>query len=395
MNTPPSLLFLLVALFTCSVGCQSTSTENGTEAAYATYEPTMGTLRIVSDVDNPEITSIKLLNDKKKDSLGTAMSQNGKFTLTVNHLPMQEVYFLVINGTSTRSGTSGLGWTEYVPVYLEKSNAHLTLGHRFFDHPGAISKAKFSIQGGSDEQELLNDWQEALNDQQADAEGRAVQYTFGSGMADHEQGDTASQGMDITQRFIRQKRPLAVSLFLAYTTNTHRRHMTAYKELYHAVPDQARQTKYGIDLIQRLDRITNPIQQLHPTTQIIAVDEGLKRVSWSDFDAYNYLLLCFWNSMDKAAHADIKRIEAQATAFKPQETALIHLSVDSRFSQWKKMSPSLNLRYNYKLRNEVQQPLIDSLYLTELPRYVLIQPDGKVVDAAVSPETLNRLFKTE
>ncbi|SKB92682.1 hypothetical protein SAMN05660226_03836 [Parapedobacter luteus] len=395
LSVLPTLLPFSIALFAFFLGCRSGSNKKDTSAAYTTYEPAMGTLRILSDVENPEITSVKLLNDKKKDSLAAVAPRNGKFTLVVNQLPMHEVYFLEIHGKSTRRGTDGLDWTAYIPVYLEKSDAKLMLDHRFFDHPGSISKAKFSIQGGSNEQALLNDWQEALDEQQAEAEGKALHYTFGSGMAAQKQdtaGETADQESTITQRFIQQKKPLVASLFLAYTTNAHRTYAIAYNELYQAMPDSARRTKYGIDLIQRLTRIMNPIQQLNPATQVIAVDEGLKQLTWPDFDTYKYLLLCFWNSADKAGHAAIKRIDEQASALKQQEIALIHLSVDSRFSQWKKWSPPLGLQHNYKLRKEIQQPLIDSLYLTELPRYVLIRPSGEVVDADVSLDALNRLL---
>src|SRR5690606_9968896 len=105
--------------------------------------------------------------------------EEGNFTLVVDKLPIQEVYFLKISGRSVRKGTAGLEWTEEVPVYLETSQADLKLTYDFFNHPGSISQAKFSVQGGSDDQTLLNRWQEALNEEKADSEGQVVHYIPG------------------------------------------------------------------------------------------------------------------------------------------------------------------------------------------------------------------------
>ncbi|MGK6352501.1 thioredoxin-like domain-containing protein [Parapedobacter sp. DT-150] len=396
LSTACSLILVLLFLF---AACHSSSTDDKTdrvEAKKHTYNPLLGTLRIASDVRNPEMTAVKLLNDKRIDSLAAATPDNGTFTLTVDQVPVQEVYFLEISGTSTKRGTSGLDWTEYVPVYLEKTG-ELHLHQQVFDHPGSISKATFSIAGGSEEQQLLNDWQLALNDEQAEEEGRLTHYTPGGGgsvkVPDGGNGTASADKLGVTQRFIQQKKPLVASLFLAYTANDHRDYTADYAALYDAVPDDARRTKYGIDLSQRLDRILHPIKQLHPATQLQAVDGGLKPLDWAAFDDYRYLLLSFWSTTDHTVQDDVKRLETEASALEAQKTAVIYLSVDSKLSHWKKMSQPLNLQHNYKLRNEVQQSLIDSLYMTALPRQVLIQPDGTVIDADVTTAELPDLLR--
>lgn len=389
----------ILVVFVCFLGCQPGLNERNTRADNQrdlSYHPESGMLRIVSNVANPEVTKVKLLNDKKEDSLAVVNPRQGQFALVVDLLPMQEVYFLEISGRSIRKGTAGLEWTEYVPVYLEESNANLVLDYVFFNHPGSISQAKFSIGGGSDEQELLNKWQEALNVQTAEIEGQTVQYTFGaSGFSKEGSAMDAHTVKDsgVTQRFIQQKAPLVASLFLVYTTNDHRKQAAAYNQLYEAVPDYARQTKYGIDLIRRLDRIKDPVKKLDLESQVVVVGPGLNRLSWSDFTAYENILLCFWDSMDQTAYAEIKDLEEQIDTLNQQRTALVHVAMDDRFSQWKKNTGSFDLAYNYKLRNEVKQPLVEALYLTDLPRYLLARPDGEVIDADVSPETLRTLLR--
>ncbi|WP_257670164.1 thioredoxin family protein [Parapedobacter tibetensis] len=389
MNTLPFIRIMILAALPVFFACRESPREQTKATAqirYA-YTPKYGTLRIASDVNNPEITAIKLFNDKRTDSLTAVETENGAFMLVVDELPFHEVYFLEISGKSTRKGTNGLSWTEHIPICFE-GQADLSLEHRFFDHPGSISKVEFSIAGGGEEQQLLNEWQEALNHKQADVEGQVVGFGQLSASPDQD-----AEGIDITQQFLQQKKPLVASLFLAYTTNDHRRHTADYLDLYMSLPPQSQHTKYGIDLIQRLDRIRAPIQHLNPYTQVVAVDHGLKPVNWEAFNAHKYLLLSFWKSTDKTSHANMKQIVEKLPQLEQQGTAVVYLSLDNKFSRWKSASEAMNLKHSYKLRNGVQQKLIDSLYLTELPRYILIQPDGAVVDADVSVEELPKLLK--
>ncbi|WP_170845716.1 DUF4369 domain-containing protein [Parapedobacter composti] len=353
----------------------------------------MGNLRVTGNINDlqtaSEIRYIKLLDDRKRDSLATAALTNGSFTLTAR-LPMHEVYFLEIAGKSTRRGTSGLDWKEHIPVYLE-GGSELTLQHQPFNHDGSISKAKFSIAGGGEEQQLINDWQNALNDAWAEKESQMEHFSLGAGGATKltdTKNDSGNREADITQGFIQQKRPLVTSLFLIYTTNEHRQYATDYRALHEAVSSHARQTKYGIDLAQRLDRILSPVQRLDPETQLMAVNKGLAPINWEGFSHFDFLLLSFWKSGDKGQHTEILRLEKQAPALDALKTAVIHLSVDHRFTTWEKLSEPLNLQHNYKIRKEALQPLIDSLYLTDLPRYVLIRPNGDMLNADVAIEHL-------
>lgn len=385
-------LFLLSLVF----GCQEKSSEQeNQDAKIASYQPKLGTLRIQSDVMNSEMNSVKLLNDKLSDSLAAIEPEKGKFTLVVEELPLQEVYFLEISGKSSRKGTSGLVWRERVPVYLEEQTA-ITLESKPFEHPGSISKAKFFIADASDEQQLLNDWQDALNEQQAEIEGRMEHFSLGMSGATKIEGKEAPEEegeADITRRFLQKKEPLIASLFLAYRSNEHRKHLEDFQTLYQIVSEQSRETKYGVDLGQRLDRIMNPIEQLDLSGQVVATDERLKDIPWENFERYNYLLLAFWNSGDKASHTAIQEIEEQAGTFEQQQTAIIHISLEDRFSSWQKNNQSMKLENSYKIRNEARQAVIDSLYITALPRYVLVQPDGRVVDADVSMEELPGLLQ--
>lgn len=392
MTSLPLIRFRAFMMLLPILACQESSykqTVGSAQKISYSYRPKFATLHISSDINNPEITAIKLLNDKRTDSLATAKTENGAFVLVVDSLPIHEVYFLEIMGRSVRSGTSGLSWTEHVPVYLEE-RTEARLEQRSFDHPGSISKTSFFIGGGSDEQEALNDWQAALNGRQAEIDGRISNHASGMAGSDHVSDDEHPDDdeKNITQEHLQQKKPLVASLFLCYISNDHRAQFSDYLDLYMSSPPEFQQTKYGIDLIQRLDRIRAPIQHIDPATQITAVDPLLTPINWDGFQTYRYLLLSFWDTEDRAYHKDIKQLEAQSAQFEQSSIALIHLSVNRRFSRWKSTSTPMNLKHNYKLRNQAQQAVIDSLYLTTLPRYVLMQPTGEVIDADLSLDKL-------
>ena len=270
---------LIPLLVVCLSGCQfspsgkdatdGTPTDGATTAAraantVATYQPQRGTLHLATAVANPELTHVTLLNDKQTDSLAAATPHDGRFTLTVSDLPQQEVYFLQLTGRSVRRGTSGLEWTEHIPVFFEDEQTTLQLTQQPFTHPGSISGALFTIDGGSDEQDLLNRWQTARTKQQADADGQAVGATLGqSGYAGSGSGPvTAADRRALTQQYIQPDSPSVAALFLAYAGNDHRKQVASYSKLYEAAPTAMRQTKYGVDLARRLERIQHPVEKL-------------------------------------------------------------------------------------------------------------------------------------
>lgn len=377
--TPLRIIGLLILCSACQFSIPTAYQRAYVEAMLQKmYIVQYGVIRIECEITNPEVTSVKLYDDRRVGLSAETKPKNGQFTLTAERLPLSEVYFLEIEGKSDREGAKGLMWKERIPVYAERDSAIVRLALQPVDHPGSISKAQYYVLDASNEQQLLNDWQAALNEQWADRDGRIVEE-----VSDDE----------ITQQFIQKKNPLVTTLFLTYMTNTHRQHANDYRALYQSMPAYARRTKYGVDLSERLANIMHPSKHLNPSKQLVVVDAGLKRLEWKNFDTCQYILLSFWNSSDKKNLNDIQKLQEHAPMLEKKGITIVHIAMDSRFSQWKKNIDTLNLRHNYKLRNEARQPLIDSLYLTELPRNILIQPDGKVIHAAVFTTDLPGLVR--
>ncbi|GAA4792713.1 hypothetical protein GCM10023231_21100 [Olivibacter ginsenosidimutans] len=141
-----------------------------------------------------------------------------------------------------------------------------------------------------------------------------------------------------------------------------------------------KQSKYGVDLAKRLEQIETKVKQLDLEKQVVATDTRLSEIPWDSLKNRKYLLLSFWNSADQASASTVKKLENAAPALEKKGIEVLPISMESQFSKWKKNTERLGLEYNYRMRNEAQQDLINILYLSELPRLVLVKPNGEVIN---------------
>ncbi|QNL49643.1 redoxin domain-containing protein [Olivibacter sp. SDN3] len=391
-KTNQFLALLLCLLLTSA--CQNRekqSAKEGKEQDY-TYQPEKGRLTIVSETDNPELERVVLFRDNEKDSVTSVKPEEGKFKLEVDDITANEVYFLKLTGTSTKQGTSGLKWDELVPV-LSTTSKELELVQQAFNDVGSISKVKFSIDGGGDEQELLNDWHASLVELQAEEEGQMEHYAIGGSGATKVADKKASSKSQasITQEFVDQQKPLISSFYLISRLGKHRQHAEDYQNLLDNASEQAQKSKYGLILAKHLDQLGAKVEQLDLEKQVVATDTRLSEIPWDSFKDRKYLLLSFWNSSDGPSAQAAKELKGAASELEPKGIDVLLIAVDDQFSKWQEAAKELDFKYNYKMRNEAKQPLVDTLYLSELPRLVLVKPDGEVVDDDLSLEQVKAL----
>ncbi len=378
------LLFCLLLMSACQNPKQPGVQEKDQKQDYV-YEPQKGALRIVSTVTNPEIKRVTLFRDNEKDSVTSVVPESGKFTLSAEDIAANEVYFLKLTGVSAKQGTSGLSWEERVPV-LALPSGELELTQQAFNHAGSISKVKFSVQGGGDEQQLLNDWQTALVELQAEEDGKMEHFTLkpsGATKVAGKQGSSRNPA-SVTQDFIREQKPLISSLYLISRYGKHRQYAKDYQAILDKSTDPVKSSKYGLDLARHLDRIQTKVQQLDLEKQVVATDARLAEIPWDSFKDRKYLLLSFWNSSNQSAVKAMQELKSAAPELESKGIDVVLISMESQLSTWRDASKDLNFKYNYKMRNEAQQDLIDTLYLSELPRLVLVTPDGEVIDDDLS-----------
>ncbi|HLW51076.1 MAG TPA: hypothetical protein VKZ78_08885, partial [Sphingobacteriaceae bacterium] len=89
----------------------------------------------------------------------------------------------------------------------------------------------------------------------------------------------------------------------------------------------------------------------------------------------------------------VAQLEEVAGAVRDHENAaLLHFSLDTRMSDWKPLSDQMGLENSYMVRAETRQASIDQLYLTALPRIIVVRPNGQIVEHELSIEQLREVL---
>lgn len=391
-RTSPYLILIgFLSIMACQPREQKDDQNDKKKQDYS-YTPEKGPLLVTSKTVNPEVKNITLFKDNEKDSITSVTPESGKFQLRLDTANLNEVYFIRIEGISTKRGTSGLTWETLIPV-LAVPSAELVLVQKPFNHVGSISKVAFSVQGGGEEQELLNDWHMALATLEAEEEGQTEQYTLGGATATKVAGKKklSKTPTSITEDFIGKKKPLTSSFYLLSRARKQRQYANEYQSLLEQAPDIVKRSKYGLDFAKQLEKVQTKVKQLDLEKQVVATDTRLSEIPWKSFKDRKYLLLSFWNSADQASTSAVKQLEKETPALEKKGIDVLPISMESQFSTWKKNSESLAFKYSYRMRNEAQQDLVNTLYLSELPRFVLVKPSGEVIDDDFSLERLGEL----
>lgn len=385
------ILVSFLSIIACNQRKERKNEENSKEPDY-TYVPQIVHLSVVSKTVNPEITGISLLSDNEKDSVTAVVPENGKFELEADSARLHEVYFLKITGKSTKKGTTGLAWEELVPI-LATSSTTLELAQKNFNHVGSISKIDFSVQGGNAEQNLLNDWHTAIIQLKAEEDAQMEQYNIGGSgltkLADKKK--LSKTPTSVTEDFIVQHKPSIATFYLISRIGKQRQHASVYQKLLAEATDKVKASKYGLDLARRLTQIQTKITRINLKKQILATDTRLMDIPWDSLENTKYLVLYFWNSVDKTSSDMLKKLNDISPELEKKEIDVLPISMESRFSQWKENTEKLPLKYNFRMRNEAQQDLIDTLYLSALPRLILVKPNGEVINDDMQLDELEAL----
>lgn len=387
--------YLILIGFLLTIACQHREQQDdqkNEKKQNHVYTPEKGPLVVISKTANPEMKNITLFKDNERDSITSIASENGKFELKLDTANLNEVYFIKIEGISTKRGTSGLAWEALIPV-LAVPSAALELVQKPFNHVGSISKVAFSIQGGGEEQKLLNEWHTALSTLEAEEDGQTEQYALGGATTMKVAGKKklSKTPTSIANDFIGKQKPLISSFYLLSRAGKQRQYANEYQTILEQAPDVVKRSKYGLDFAKRLEKVQTKVEQLDLEKQVVATDTRLSEIPWNSFKDRKYLLLSFWNSADQASANAVKQLEKEAPELEKKGIDVLPISMESQFSKWKENAENLSFKYSYRMRNEAQQDLINILYLSELPRFVLVKPNGEVIDDDFNLKQLEEL----
>lgn len=345
------------------------------------YVARNGTVQISGNIEDAGQLSFNLLKEDQGEAIRSFVAENGTFDINIDNIPVNEVYYLEIKGIAKGYEDRDLEWREALPVFLEEG-ANLVVVASPYDGFDSFSKYKFSVEGGGEEQAFLQEWHEALMQKRSELDGQVtIQMDAAGGMSSGKSNTTYEEAYSkINKSFVEKGLPLISTLYLISKENDHRAKVDVYQDIYERSSEEAQQSKYGIDLANRIFRITQHQPAIDLPNVLTARNSQLLPYDPVVFNDQEYLILSFWASWEPGIKEKLTTVEGIVPESKKGQVSVLHFSLDTKMSEWKPVTDELSLTNSYMLRAEVRQTAIDQLYLTELPRYMIIKPDGTIVE---------------
>lgn len=95
----------------------------------------------------------------------------------------------------------------------------------------------------------------------------------------------------------------------------------------------------------------------------------------------NVIYLDFWASWCGPCKREMPYSAKLKEEYKGKDVVFIYMSTDKNAAQWESMIAQLDITgENYRASNKVKQEIVERFNLQYIPRYVLINKDGKVAD---------------
>lgn len=391
-----SLLILSALIAVLAWSCGSGSNSNKKDATLQNYQAKPASTHLRGYIDGVEELHFVLFNDRRTDTMVVFSVAGGAVDVILEKIPANEIYFLEIRGKAEGYEDQGVYWREVVPMYA-RDGSELELVAVDDEEGASLSNRRFHLEGGGEEQDFLEAWHRAITEKMEELDDEVtLEYTIGSSRevrSNRQAAESRRQARErINQEFIGQGKPLVATLFLISQGNDHRSKVDEYSEIYDKASAEVQQTKYGIDLNNRLIRITQFNPQLDFENLLSARTAQLANFDHAAYADREYLVITFWSSRFPQALEELPAVEKMIPETRTNEISVIHFSLDAKMSAWKAASEEIGLSNSYLLRAEVRQDAIDELYLTELPRYMIVKSDGTVIENDVPFEDLEEVI---
>lgn len=361
-----------------------------------TYTAQKGQAQLLGNIANAGQLSFNLMQDGQQEPVLSFVAQDGSFDVKLETIPVNEIYFLEIKGIAQGFSDGSVEWREAIPVFI-KDGATLTLVATPYDGYDSLSKLRFRIDGAGDEQDFLQEWNEALLQKRSELDGEVtVQMNASGAMTSRNTQSLYEEAFNkINRDFIDKGQPLVSTLYLISKENDHRSKLDFYQGIYDQASPEVQQSKYGVDLSNRIFRITDHQPAIDLDEVLAARNSQLLPYNPETFTGQKYLILSFWASWEPGIKETLTELENIIPDSRKEEIAVLYFSLDTKMSEWKPVTDELALTNSFMLRAEVRQTAIDQLYLTELPRYMIVQPDGTIIENDVPfdrlPEVISGL----
>lgn len=96
----------------------------------------------------------------------------------------------------------------------------------------------------------------------------------------------------------------------------------------------------------------------------------------------NVIYLDFWASWCGPCKKEMPYSSKLKEEYKGKDVVFVYMSTDKNAAQWESMIAQLEITgENYRASQKVKQEIVEQFNLQYIPRYVLINKEGKVADA--------------
>lgn len=338
------------------------------------YAPQVGTVHLHGNFADAGDLEFTLLSPSRKDTISTFQAAGGELDQQLEGIPTNEVYMLEIGGQNIDDRGAALNWWYTLPLFLEDGAELQLQAEPIADAEVWDNPFNFSVEGAGAEQSFLESWYSAYS-------------------RTGEQGG-ALRSAQIDQEHIQKGEPLISTMFLISQQSDHRSKIDQYQALYDQAPDHVKQSKYGVDLANRIYRIHNPTDAIDVEKLFASRTSRLLPFKISDYSDKKHLLVVFWASWEAAAATEIPAARELVEQANKEDLEILYFSLDTKVSDWKPITDDWNLENSFMIRVEARQEAINQLYLTELPRYMVITPEGQVLEHDVPFENLESVIQS-
>lgn len=368
-------LFTALLFLFASCGQNEKNSSNGQVTELQQYTPQNGTAHLQGSIENAGDIGFILMAANLKDTLQTFTAPQGKLDYQIEGLAVNEVYMLEISGVNVDDRGANINWWYTVPIFLENGAELSLIPQKIAGADEYGTPFSFTIEGAGEEQQFLESWYRDYS------------------VVDMQETDRTARNTRINQEYINRESPLISTLFLISQQTDHRSNMDTYRQVYDRAPEHVKNSRYGIDLANRIYRITNYATEIDMDELLAARTSQLYAFTPANHADKSHWLLVFWASWDPTATIQVPTIHELVQATGNTDIEVLYFSLDTRMSQWKPTTEEMQLPNSFMLRAEIRQQTIDQLYLTELPRYMIITPDGKVIENDLGYDQLDAVIK--
>lgn len=337
------------------------------------YEPQIGNVHLRGSFADAGDLEFTLLSPNRKDTVSSFRAPAGELDQRLEGIMTDEVYMLEIAGQNMDDRGAALKWWYTLPVFLEDGAELQLVAEPIADAQPWDNPFDFSVEGAGAEQSFLQSWYGAYN-RTADQGG-------------------ISHSAQIDQEFIQKGEPLVSTMFLISEQRDHRSKVDQYQAIYDQAPDHVKQSKYGVDLANRIYRIHNPTSEIDVEKLFASRTSRLLPFDINDYSDKKHLLVIFWASWEPAA-SQIPAVREMVEQANKEDLEVLYFSLDTKVSEWKPVTDEWKLENSFMIRVEARQEAINQLYLTELPRYMVITPAGQVVENDVAYDDLEGVIQS-